>query len=73
MIHSIGPKPYFLRRFGPIHYNTKVGAQLAEHVPLTHKFAKRNSVRLFRNERTQSTPLDTKLMFWAVSNRFDTS
>jgi hypothetical protein len=44
---------------------TKVDAKLAELAPLTRKFAKRISVGNFRNERTRSTPLDAKLMFWA--------
>jgi hypothetical protein len=36
---------------------------LAELVPLSHKFAQKSRVRIFCNERTQSTPFDTKLMF----------
>jgi hypothetical protein len=42
----------------------KVDAKLAELAPLTHKFAKESHVRIFRNERTRSTPWDRKLMFW---------
>ena len=30
-------------------------------------FVPRSHIRNFRNERTQSTPLDPKLMFWSVS------
>ena len=30
------------------------------------KFMPRSRVRIFRNERTRSTPLDPKLMFWCV-------
>jgi hypothetical protein len=41
----------------------EVLAKLAEHIPLTHKFAKRSCVKIFRNERTGSTPLDPNLMF----------
>jgi hypothetical protein len=67
------PKTHVLDRFEPIHYGTKVYAKLAELVPLTHMFAKRNCVRLFRNERTRSTPLVPKLMFWGISNCFDTA
>jgi hypothetical protein len=51
----------------------KVDAKLAELVPLTHKFAKEGLIRIFHNERTQSTPLDAKLMFWGVSDRFVTA
>ena len=31
------------------------------------KFVPRSRIGIFRNERTQSTPLDPKLMFWCVS------
>jgi hypothetical protein len=70
MIHSIGTKTHVLGRFGPFRYGTKVDAKLAELVPLTHKFAKQTRVRNFRNECTQSTPLDAKLMFLGISDRF---
>jgi hypothetical protein len=50
--------------FEPFRYCPKVDAKLAKLVPLTHKFAKQSHVRIFRNERTRSTPLDPKLMFW---------
>jgi hypothetical protein len=46
-----------------------VGAKWAELVTLMPKFAKRSCVRIFRSERTQSTPFDQKLMFWVVSHR----
>jgi hypothetical protein len=42
---------------------------MAELVPLSHKFAKESRVGIFRNERTRSTPLDPKLMFWGISDR----
>jgi hypothetical protein len=51
----------------------KVDAKLAELVPLTHKFAKQSRDRIFRNERTRSTLLDPKLMFWGVPDRFLTA
>jgi hypothetical protein len=59
--------------FRPFRYCTKVDAKLAELAPLTHKFAKHSRVGLFRNERTRSTPLDPKLMFWGLSDRFVTA
>ena len=43
---------------------TKLGAKRAE---LVQKFVPRSRVGIFRNERTRSTPLATKLMFWCVS------
>ena len=43
---------------------TKLGAKQAE---LGQKFVPRSRVRTFRNERTPSTPLNHKLMFWCVS------
>ena len=42
---------------------TKLGAQRTE---LVQKFVPRSCVRIFRNERTRSTPLDPKLLFWCV-------
>jgi hypothetical protein len=50
-----------------------VGAKLAELAPLTHKFAERSYVEICRNEHTGSTPLDPKLMFRGVSDRFVTA
>jgi hypothetical protein len=60
----------YFGHFGPFRYCTKVDAKLAELVPLSHKFAKKSRVRIFHNERTRSTPLDAKLMFWGVLDGF---
>ena len=49
---------------GPFGCLTEHGAKRAE---LMQKFVPRSRVRIFRNERTRSTPLDPKLMFWCVS------
>jgi hypothetical protein len=73
VIHSVGTKTHVLGRSGPFRYSTNVDAKLAELVPLSHKFAKRSYVRKFRNERTWSTPLDPKLMFWGVPDCFVTA
>ena len=43
---------------------TKLGAKRDE---LVQKFMPRSRVGIFCNERTRSTPLDPKLMFWCVS------
>jgi len=43
---------------------TKLGAKRAE---LVQKFVPRSRVRIFRNERTRSTPFDPKLTFWCIS------
>ena len=48
---------------GPIGCLMKHGAKRAE---LVQKSVPRNRVSIFRNERTRSTPLDPKLMFWCV-------
>jgi hypothetical protein len=66
-------KSHVLRRFGLFHYYMKVDAKLVKLVPLSHKYAKQTRVRILRNERTRSTPLDPKLMFWGVSDRFVTA
>jgi hypothetical protein len=55
---------------GPFCYCTKLDVKQPEHAPATLKFAKRSCVGTFRNEQTRSTPLDPKLMFWGVSDRF---
>ena len=49
---------------GPFCCLTKLGAKWAE---LVQKFVKRSRIRIFRNERTRSAPLDPKLTFWCVS------
>ena len=49
------------------HYYTKLGGKQVELVQLMQKFVPWSCIRIFRNERTQSTPLDPKLMFWCVS------
>ena len=49
---------------GPFGYLTKLGAKRAE---LVQKFVPRSRVGIYRNERTRSTPLYPKLMFWGVS------
>jgi hypothetical protein len=72
-IHAIGRKTHVLGRFGPFRYRTKVDAKLAELAPLTHKFAKQRRVEMFRNERTQSTLIDPKLMLRGVSDHFVTA
>jgi hypothetical protein len=73
VIHSIGPKTHVLVRFGPFRYSTKVHEKLAELVPVTPKFGIQTVVLIFRNKRTRSTPLDPKLMFWSISDRFVTA
>src|SRR4026208_1117463 len=45
----------------------KLSAKRGELVQLMQKFVPRSHVGIFRNECTQSTPMDPKLMFWCVS------
>ena len=45
----------------------KLGAKRAELVQLMQKFVPRSRVGIFHNERTRSTPLDPKPMFWSGS------
>ena len=42
---------------------TKLGGKRAE---LVQKFVPRSRVRIFRNERTRSNPMDPKLMFYCI-------
>ena len=55
---------YYLGAFGTVWLPYKLGAKRAE---LVQKFVPRTCVGIFRNERTRSTPLDPKLMFWCIS------
>ena len=41
----------------------KLGGKRAD---LVQKFVPQSRIRIFGNERTRSTPLDPKLMFWCV-------
>ena len=52
---------------GPLSCLTKLGAKCSE---LVQKFVPRSCVESFRNESTQSTPLDPKLMFWCLPYHF---
>jgi hypothetical protein len=61
------------RHFGPFRYYSKVDEKLAELVQLTYKFANQRCVGIFHNERTQSTPLEPKVMFCDVLDRFVTA
>ena len=42
----------------------KLNAKQGELVQLMQKSVPQSHVGIFRNERTQSTPLDPNLMFW---------
>ena len=55
--------------FEPFRYCTNLGATCAKLVQLMQKFVQRCVVRIFWNERSRSTPLDPKFMFWFVSFR----
>ena len=52
---------YYLSAIGLFGCLTKLGAIRAE---LMQKFMPRSCVGIFRYERTRSTPLDPKLIFW---------
>ena len=54
---------YYLVHSGSFACLTKLGAERAE---LVQKFVPRSRVRILRNERTRSTPSDTKLTFWCA-------
>ena len=53
----------------PFLYCTKLAVKRAKLVQLMQKFVPRSRVRIFRNERSRSTPLEPKLMFWCISFR----
>ena len=54
---------YYLGAFGTVCFVTTLSSKRAK---LVQKFVPRSRVRIFRSERTRSTPLDSKLMFWCV-------
>jgi len=54
---------YYLGAFGTVCCVTTLSSKRAK---LVQKFVPRNRVGIFRSERTRSTPLDSKLMFWCV-------
>ena len=49
---------------GSFRNSMKLDVKQGELVQLIQKFVPQSHVGIFRNERTQSTPLDPKLMFW---------
>ena len=56
--------PYYLGAFGTVWLPYETRCKTAE---LVQKLVPRCHDRIFRNERTRSTPLDPNLMFWCVS------
>ena len=58
---------YYLAAFGTVWLPCELGAKRAE---LMQKFVTRSRVRIFRNERTRSTPMDANLIFLCVSYYF---
>ena len=59
---------YYLGAFGTVWmpYETRCKTGRTK-----QKFVPRTCVEIFRKERTRSTPLDPKLMFWSVSYYLD--
>ena len=55
-----------LVHLGMFYYDSKLGAKWAKLVQVMQKFVPRSHIGIFRNERTQSSPLDPKLMFRSV-------
>ena len=54
---------YYLDAFGTVCCVTTLSSKRAK---LVQKFVPRSRIGIFHNERTRSTPLDTKLMFVCV-------
>ena len=51
---------------GFFHNCIKLDEKQGELVQLIQKFVPQSHIGIFRNERTQSTPLDPELMFWCI-------
>ena len=58
---------FFWVHMRPFCYFTKLGAKWSNLVQLMQKFVPGCLVRVILNERSRSTPLDPKLMFWCDS------
>ena len=59
---------FFIRvHFEPFRNYMKLGAKHAKLVQLMQKLVQRCLVRIFRNERSISSPFFPKLIFWCVS------
>ena len=54
---------YYLGAFGTVCCVTTLSSKRAK---LVQKFVPRSRIGIFHNERTRSTPWDSKLMFWCV-------
>ena len=63
--HMFSCVSFCLGAFGTIMLLNKLDAKHSKLVQLMQKFVQRCLVRIFRNERSRSTPLDPKLMFGA--------
>ena len=57
-----------LGAFGTISLLHKTCCKMGQLVQLMQKFVPRCHIRNFRNERSQSTLLEPKLMFWCISS-----
>ena len=55
---------YYLGAFGTVWLPDETRCKTGE---LVQKFEPRGCIRIIRNERTRSTPLDPKLTFWYIS------
>ena len=60
---------FHLGAFGTIMLLRKLDAKRAKLVQLMQKFVPQSGVGIFHNERSRSTPLDPKFMFWFLSFR----
>src|SRR6185437_12330653 len=65
-IYTIGPKTHVLVCFFPFGCFLDRFATARNLVQLIQMFMPQCRAKIFRNERSQSTPLDRKHMFWCV-------
>ena len=61
MLHSVWQHSRSFRNF------LKLGAKRGELVQLMQKFVTRSHIGIYHNKRTQSAPLDPRVMFWCVA------
>ena len=60
----------FWVHLGQFRYYTKLGAERAELVQLIQKFMPWSRIRNFGKERTRSTTINLKVMFWCILYHF---
>jgi len=60
---------YHFGAFGIVFWTTKLGVERDELVQLLQNFVPWSHIGIFPNERSRSSPFDSKLIYWCISYR----